>query len=82
MQQNRNMNVVGGKTLSMRILRVWMWLVPAAMLFAAVLFGALAADDGKWGLVAVMAIIGLLGLGMLVFHYWLMFRFGKDARAE
>lgn len=78
-QQNKNMSAIGGNTLSMRILRVWMWMVPFAMILAAVLFGVLAASDGKWGLVAVMFLIGLAGLGLLVLHYWVMYRFGKDA---
>lgn len=77
-QQNKNMNVIGGNTLSMRILRVWMWLVPFAMILAAVVFGVLAASDGNWGLVAVMFVLGLAGLGLLVLHYWVMFRFGKS----
>lgn len=78
-QQNKNMNMIGGNTLSMRVLRVWMWLVPFAMILAAVLFGALAASDGKWGLVVVMFVIGVSGVALLVLHYWVMFRFGKDA---
>jgi len=81
-QQNKNMNVVDGNTLSMRILRLWMWAVPFAMILAALLFGVLAASDGKWGLVAVMFVIGLAGLGLLVLHYWVMFRFGKDEREQ
>jgi len=79
MQQKKDMNTIGGNTLSMRILRVWMWMVPFAMILAAVLFGVLAASDGKWALVAVMFLIGLAGLGLLVLHYWVMYRFGKDA---
>lgn len=71
-------NVVGGNALSMRILRIWMWLVPLGMVLAAVVLGAVAASDGKWGLVAAMVFIGTLGLGMLFFHYWLLYRFGKD----
>ena len=78
-QQNKNMDVIGANTLAMKMLRVWMWFVPFTMLLAAVLFGVLAASDGKWGLVVVMFLIGLAGLGLLVLHYWVMFRFGKDA---
>jgi hypothetical protein len=78
-QQNKNMNVVGGNTLSMRILRVWMWLVPFTMILAAVLFGVVAVSDGKWGLFVVMFFMGALGAGLLVVHYWLLYRFGKDA---
>ena len=72
-------DVVGGNSLSMTILRVWMWLVPFVMLLAAVVFGAIAVTDGKWGLVAVMIVIGVTAIGLMYFHYWVMYRFGKDA---
>ena len=66
--------------LAMKLMRAWMWLVPIVMLGAAVLFGYLAAADGRWGLVAVMAFVGLLGLALLTLHWWLLYRFG--ARPE
>ncbi len=73
-------NVIGGNSLSMIILRAWMWLVPFAMLLAAVVFGAIAVADGKWGLLAVMVVIGVTAIGLMFFHYWVMYRFGKDAK--
>jgi uncharacterized membrane protein len=73
-------NMIGGNSLSMIILRAWMWLVPFVMLLAAVVFGAIAVADGKWGLLAVMVVIGCTAIGLMFFHYWVMYRFGKDAK--
>jgi membrane protein YdbS with pleckstrin-like domain len=70
---------LGGNSLSMVILRVWMWLVPVVMLLGAVIFGAIAAAGGNWALVAVMIVIGATAVGLLYLHYWVMYRFGKDA---
>jgi hypothetical protein len=70
-------NVIGGNSLSMIILRAWMWLAPFAMLLAAVVFGAIAVADGKWGLLAVMIVIGVTAIGLMYFHYWVIYRFGK-----
>jgi hypothetical protein len=72
-------DVIGGNSLSMIILRVWMWLVPFVMLLGAVVFGAIAVNDGNWALVAVMIVIGVTAIGLMYFHYWVMYRFGKDA---
>jgi membrane protein YdbS with pleckstrin-like domain len=72
-------DMIGGNSLSMTILRIWMWLVPFVMLVAAVVFGAIAVSDGKWGLVAVMVVMGVTAIGLMFFHYWVMYRFGKDA---
>ncbi len=70
---------IGSNSLSMTILRIWMWLVPIVMLLAAVVFGAIAVNDGRWGLVALMAVIGVTAIGLLYFHYWVLYRFGKNA---
>ncbi len=71
---------MGSNSLSMTILRVWMWLVPFVMLVAAVVFGAIAVADRKWGLLVVMIVIGAAAISLLYFHYWVMYRFGKDAK--
>jgi uncharacterized membrane protein len=78
-QQNKDMNVVGGNALSMRILRFYLWAVPFVMILASLVFGAIAAADSRWGLFAVMVMIGVIGLGLLAVHYWLLYRFGKGA---
>ena len=70
-------NSMGRNSLSMIILRVWMWLVPVVMLLAAVVFGAIAVSDGKWGLLVVMIVIGVTAIGLMYLHYWVMYRFGK-----
>ncbi len=64
-------------SLTMAILRAWMWLTPMVMLVASVVFAVVAAADGRWGLVAVMVIAALLALGLLFAHWWLLYRFGK-----
>ncbi len=70
-------DVMGGTSISMLVLRIWMWLVPFVMLLGAVIFGAIAVADGKWGLVALMIVIGVTAIGLMYFHYWVMYRFGK-----
>jgi hypothetical protein len=69
---------MGSNSLSMIILRVWMWLVPVVILLAAVVFGAIAVSDGKWGFLVVMIVIGASAIGLMYLHYWVMYRFGKD----
>jgi len=64
----------------MFVLRLWMWAVPIVMLVAAFLFGAIAAVDGRWGLLVVMIVMGLIALGLLVFHWWVLYRFGRRVR--
>jgi hypothetical protein len=79
-EESMSRNVIGGSSLSMIILRVWMWLVPFVMLLGAVIFGAIAAADGNWALVAVMIVIGATAIGLMFFHYWVMYRFGKKEK--
>ncbi len=68
---------IGDDSLTMLLLRVWMWAVPVAMLAAAVIFGGIAAADGRWALAGAMFGIGLIAVGLMVVHYWLLYRFGK-----
>jgi hypothetical protein len=68
----------GDNSLTWLFLRVWLWAVPIGMLGAAVLFGAIAAADGTWGLTAAMFVLGLFAVGLMVVHYWLLYRFGKE----
>ena len=48
-----------------------------AMLATAVIFGGIAAADGRWALAGAMFGIGLIAVGLMVVHYWLLYRFGK-----
>lgn len=64
-------------SLTMLFLRVWLWAVPIVMLVAAVIFGGIAAADGRWPLFGVMLVLGLVACGLMVLHYWLLYRFGK-----
>jgi hypothetical protein len=63
-------------------LQAWMWFVPIAMLVASVTFGVIAAVNGNWGLLAIMFVMGLLAIGMMVFHWWLLYRFGATPGAN
>ncbi len=65
-------------SLTMLLLRVWLWAVPIAMLAAAVVFGGIAAADGRWGLAGAMFGLGLIAITLMVVHYWLLYRFGKE----
>lgn len=66
-------------SLTATMLRAWMWFVPVAMLVAAVVFGVIAALDSNWGLLAVMVVAGVFALALMVVHYWLLYRFGREA---
>ena len=68
------------QSFGMFVLRLWMWAVPILLLLAAFLFGAIAASDGRWGLLFVMIVMGLMAIGLLVFHWWVLYRFGSRAR--
>jgi hypothetical protein len=41
-----------------------------------VVFSAIAAVNGSWGLLVVMVFLGMTGLGLLLVHWWLLYRFG------
>ncbi len=56
----------------MRLLRLWLWTSPLAMLALAVLFGALAVIDEEWGLLAAMVILGLVSVGLFVVQWRLL----------
>jgi len=65
----------GGMTMS--LLRLWLWLVPITLLMASVVFAVVAALNERWALLVVMVVMGFLALGLLGFHWWVMYRFGK-----
>ena len=50
---------------------------PCGRLVASAFFAVGAAMDERWGLFAVMIVMGVFGLALLVFHFWLMYRFGR-----
>jgi len=66
----------------MFLLRLWMWAVPVVMLVAAVIFGTIAVIDGRWGLFAVMLFMGCIAVSLLVFHWWVLYRFGRSSEGE
>ncbi len=68
---------IGDNSLTTLLLRVWMWAVPIAMLAAAVVFGGIAAADERWALAGAMCGLGVIAVGLMVVHYWLLYRFGK-----
>jgi hypothetical protein len=63
----------------MLILRIWIWAVPIVMLVAAAIFAAIAVADGRWGLFVVMLFMGAVAVSLLVFHWWVVYRFGNRA---
>jgi hypothetical protein len=67
---------------TMFALRAWLWLVPVGMLVASAVFAVVAAKDERWGLLAVMIVMGVFGLVLLVLHMWLMYRFGRSSGGE
>lgn len=63
---------------TMFALRAWLWIVPVGIIIASGIFSVIAALDERWGLVAVMIVMCVFGLGLLLFHLWLMYRFGSQ----
>ncbi|MCH7484926.1 MAG: hypothetical protein IIA90_07255 [Chloroflexi bacterium] len=69
---------VGDNSLTMLLLRVWLWAVPIVMFGAAVVFGGIAAAGGRWGLAGAMFALGLIAVSLMAMHYWLLYQFGKE----
>ncbi len=57
-----------------RLLRLWLWGAPLAMLALAVLFGVLAVGDEEWGLLAAMVVLALTAVGLFVVQWRLLRR--------
>lgn len=66
----------------MFFMRAWLWLVPIILLVASAVFAVIAAVEGEWALLAVMVVIGIFAIGLLIFHWWVMYGFGKQAQAN
>ncbi len=65
------------ESMGIRIMRLWLWLVPVAIMAIAGVLSVIAALGGRWGLLAVMIVIGIVGAGLLALHWWVMYRFGR-----
>jgi len=59
---------------AMRLLRLWLWGAPLAMLALAVLFGVLAVGEEEWGLLAAMVVLALTAVGLFVVQWRLLRR--------
>ena len=72
----------GGKPegFGMFVLRLWMWAVPIFMLAASILFAAIAATGGNWGLLVLMLFMALIAIGLFALHWWLMYRISGSGR--
>ena len=57
-----------------RLLRLWLWGAPLAMLALAVLFGVLAVGEEEWGLLAAMVVLALTAVGLFVVQWRLLRR--------
>jgi len=65
---------------AMRLMRLWLWTAPLAMLALAAMFGWLAVDEGEWGLLAAMVLLALVAVGLFVVQ-WRLLR-GLSARSD
>ena len=65
---------------ALRLMRLWLWTAPLAMLALAALFGWLAVDEGKWGLLLAMVLLALVAAGLFVVQ-WRLLR-GLSARSD
>jgi hypothetical protein len=63
-----------------RLLRLWLWGAPLAMVALAVLFGALAVREDNWGLLAAMVVLALTAVGLFVVQWRLLKRLGETNR--
>lgn len=64
----------------LRLIRLWLWTAPLAMLALAALFGVVAVEEGKWGLLAAMVMLALVAVGLYVLQWWLLRRLGDPER--
>ena len=55
-------------------MRLWLWTAPMGMLALSVFFGALAVDEGKWGLLAAMVLLAVTAVGLFVVQWRLLRR--------
>ncbi len=56
----------------MRLLRLWLWTAPLAMLALAVLFAVIAVDEERWGLLAAMVMLALVAVGLWLVQWRLV----------
>src|SRR2546425_3033330 len=75
LDERRSMEPVARQleSFGMFVLRLWMWAVPVLMLAAALLFAAIAAADGSWGLFVIMLVMALTAVALFVFHWWVLY---------
>lgn len=80
-QEDKDKTTMSGQPegISMTFLRIWLWVVPIVMLVVSGVFGVIAALDESWSLLAVMVAMGFFAIGLLVLHWWAMYRFGRQA---
>ena len=64
----------------MRLMRLWLWAAPLAMLALAALFGVIAVDGEDWGLLAAMVVLGLVAAALFVLQWRLLRRRITDNR--
>ena len=57
-----------------RLLRLWLWTAPLGMLALAVLFGVLAVNDEKWGLLAAMIVLAVVAIALWLLQWRLLRR--------
>ncbi len=56
------------------MIRLWLWSAPLAMLAMAVLFAVLSVGEERWGLLAAMAVLALVAIGLFVLQWRLLRR--------
>ncbi len=59
---------------AMRLLRLWLWTAPLAMLALAVLFAVIAVNEERWGLLAAMVLLALVAVGLWLVQWRLLRR--------
>ena len=76
-EQGRRVDTPG-----MRLMRLWLWSAPLGMLALAVLFAVLAVGEERWGLLAAMAVLALVAVGLWVVQWRLLRRLSERRPTE
>ncbi len=67
---------------AMRLLRLWLWTAPLAMLALAVLFAVIAVDEERWGLLAAMVMLALVAAGLWLVQWRLLRRLTATVKTD
>ena len=65
---------------ALRLLRLWLFATPLIMMGFAATFAALAAANGRWGLLAAMVVLAVLSVALFIVQTRLLARYQESQR--